>query len=67
MSVWAGIAYGAFHRAEGLLLAGELPPVPGVDVAAARAALYDAWRGFIHDGNPGWPRHEPGAAPYVIR
>ena len=60
-----GAAFGAFHGAEGMIMLGA-GGAPGVDVSSARAALYAAWRGMVHHGDPGWARHVPGGDPYVI-
>ncbi|GAA4991019.1 carboxylesterase family protein [Yinghuangia aomiensis] len=57
-----GPGTGAFHGAEAIYLGDKLNAV-GIDTPdnlATRDHLADAWRRFVHTGNPGWAAHSAG-------
>ncbi|MCW2544282.1 MAG: Carboxylesterase type [Frankiales bacterium] len=62
-----GPAYGACHGSDvAFLFDGTQlpPPLPSIspDDWPVRDRMHAAWRGFIHDGDPGWPTYSVAGA-----
>jgi para-nitrobenzyl esterase len=60
-----GPSFGACHGSDmafvfdGTSALGPVPPI-SPEMWPVRDQMMSAWRGFLHDGDPGWPLYEAG-------